>query len=363
MVWIVFASMVLVAMGYLILPFLREERMIAPRKDYDVLVYRDQLAEVDRDIQRGLLLPDQADAARTEIYKCMMLAENMPVANMGANAKGGKRIALIVILFLLPFGSILTYAYLGSPELPAKPYVERKNDPDFLVAGEAEKLAVELAAKPDANNYARLGDMYSALHSFDKAVGAYEKASELNAKDPTIWSGLGQAIALAQGGMIVPEARDAFIKALQIDAHEPSARFYLGMAELQIGEYRKAIAIWRDLEKDSPPDAPWLAMVKDRIAVVSKKEGFDPATIVPSAPSLVAAPNDMAKAIMGMGASDQKAAIHTMVDRLAAKLKDNPNDIDGWERLARSYRVLGENDKAIQAEQKLKELKMKGSKK
>jgi cytochrome c-type biogenesis protein CcmH len=41
--------------------------------------------------------------------------------------------------------------------------------------------------------------------------------------------------------------------------------------------------------------------------------------------------------------------IRGMVARLADRLKENGNDIEGWQRLLRAYVVLGERDKASAA--------------
>jgi hypothetical protein len=95
--------------------------------------------------------------------------------------------------------------------------------------------------------------------------------------------------------------------------------------------------------------------VQQQIALTAKKAGFDPETVAPSPPSLDA-PADAASAILAMNPAEQKAAIHTMVDRLAAKMQENPNDLDGWLRLAKAYRVLGETDKAKEAESKAEAL-------
>ena len=127
---------------------------------------------------------------------------------------------------------------------------------------------------------------------------------------------------------------------------------------MQNNNPRGAVAIWRDLEKDSAPDTPWLGMVQKQIRTIAKKNDFDPALITPAPPSL--AVPDTATAIMGMNPTDQNAAIRTMVARLAERLRSTPNDLEGWERLAKSYRVLGENDKAVDAEKHVAVLKAKG---
>jgi cytochrome c-type biogenesis protein CcmH len=50
-----------------------------------------------------------------------------------------------------------------------------------------------------------------------------------------------------------------------------------------------------------------------------------------------------------MPAEQRQAMIHGMVERLAARLKSDGADVDGWLRLMRAYMVLGERDKARSA--------------
>ena len=50
-----------------------------------------------------------------------------------------------------------------------------------------------------------------------------------------------------------------------------------------------------------------------------------------------------------MTGEDRMAFIRSMVERLADRLKDEPNDLKGWQRLARAYQVLGEKEKAEDA--------------
>jgi cytochrome c-type biogenesis protein CcmH len=360
---IIFLAMTLMVLAVLLLPLLRAETSFPSHLNYDVAVHRDQLAEVERDIERSLISADQADAARTEIYRRTLAYDQAAAEQADARAKSipatrrSQIMLALIVLILLPLGALAVYAHLGSPGLSAKPYAERKNDPEFIMAGEAESLAAQLEKKPDAKGYARLGDAYSILHRHDMAVEAYQKAAQLDAGNPDFWSELGEAIGLAEDGMVIPEARAAFIKALRIDRHEPRARFYLGLAEVQKNDPRRALAIWRDLEKDSAPDAPWSPMVKKQIELVAKKSGIDPETVTPEPPSLTP---DKATEIMGMNKAGQNAAIHQMVGRLAARLKDNPDDREGWQRLAKSYHVLGETDKAEEAEKHIEELQAKG---
>ena len=47
-----------------------------------------------------------------------------------------------------------------------------------------------------------------------------------------------------------------------------------------------------------------------------------------------------------MNAGDRDAMIRGMVERLATRLKQNGDDVDGWLRLVRAYLVMGDREKA-----------------
>ena len=342
----VFAALALATAGFLTLPLWR--RPIAPpaRAEFDLQVYRQQLAELERDQERGVLPADLAGAARTEIHRRILAAGEGEGA---AAPKSRLQLPLILLLCVgVPLGAGLIYWRLGTPGLPGQPFAARQSDPAFQMAKMADQLAEWLKTQPDGEGYRRLGQAYMSLSRYADAAGAFRQAQGLGVADARMLSAWGEALVLCQGGMVVPEARRILLLALSMDRESPSARFYLGLAEMQIGDFRKAVAVWRDLEKDSGEGAPWLGTLRARIAEAAREGGFDPASVPPEAPSLPSA--DGAAAAIARQAPDQQAAtIRSMVAGLAARLKDNPDDYDGWMRLARSYRVLGEAEKGKDA--------------
>ena len=211
--------------------------------------------------------------------------------------------------------------------------------------------------------------MYFNARNYAQAAVADRRAIELGDSDAVTWSELGEAIVMTSDGEVVPEAMEAFTNSLAINPQGERSRFYIGLAEAQIGNLKQAVAIWRDLEKTSPPDAPWLGMLRDHIDAFAKQGGFDPASVPPSPPSasaLQAANNAMTKALhlaVPPGApaaipadaapptpgNDRDTMITAMVQRLADRMKTTPNDEAGWVQLARSYNVMGEQDKARDA--------------
>jgi len=51
-------------------------------------------------------------------------------------------------------------------------------------------------------------------------------------------------------------------------------------------------------------------------------------------------------AAKNMNEADRSEMIRGMVERLAGKLKQNGDDVEGWLRLVRAYMVMGDRDKA-----------------
>jgi len=375
MLWLIFVALTLAILAILLYPLLKGGTSeAAPRVDYDIVVYRNQLAEIDQEIERGLLSEEQAEAARAEIYRRMLAAEDaelkMPFKLLHGDNRAARIAAVAVIAIVLPLGAGLLYAALGSPELPGKPYAWRQtHDPDFIVGSTADKLAAILQDNPSQGGYKRLAEMYFTAHNYAQAAIADRRAIELGDNDAVTWSELGEAIVMTSDGAVVPEAMMAFTNSLAINPQGERSRFYIGLAEAQIGNVKQAVAIWRDLEKSSPPDAPWLTMLREHIDAFAKQGGFDPASVPPSPPSagaLQAANNAMTKAlhltvppgapaaIPGNAApptpgNNRDTMITAMVQRLADRLKTTPNDEAGWVELARSYNVMGKQDLARDA--------------
>jgi cytochrome c-type biogenesis protein CcmH len=257
MLWLIFAILTLVILAGLLGPLLRRASNEAPpRVDYDIVVYRHQLTEIEQEIERGLLTEAQADAARAEVHRRMLAAEDAelktPVKPVPADNRHARLAAIVAIAVILPLGAAILYGVLGSPDLIGRPYAWRlNNDPEFVVASTAEKLAALLQNSPSASGYKRLGQMYFASRNYDQAAAADRRAIELGATDAVTWSELGEAVVMTNGGAVVPEALLAFTNSLGINPHGERSRFYLGLAEAQIGNLKQAVAIWRDLEKDS----------------------------------------------------------------------------------------------------------------
>jgi cytochrome c-type biogenesis protein CcmH len=164
-------------------------------------------------------------------------------------------------------------------------------------------------------------------------------ALRLLGETPERLAGYGEALVYAANGVVTGEARRAFEKASANDPSLVKPRFFLGLVAEQDGDISRTKAIWSALVADAPEAAPWKQGLRARIAALPG--GSTP----PQGDSPEARPNLAAK-IQAMPEAEQASAIRGMVDRLASRLAQNGQDLEGWLRLARAYAVLNESDKA-----------------
>lgn len=396
--WITIAVLTAVALGLLLVPLARRGRAPAPtRAAYDITVYRDQLAEVDRDLERGLFGDDQAHAARIEIQRRMLAAG--PEDGSGGTEKParprprGSVAVIAAIAVAVPAGAVGLYLYLGSPGAPGQPFAERGTATAGAdaEAGDQEglravvgRLAERLLRNPDdLNGWLLLARSYMTLEHYDDAANAFRRAMGLSDNRADIAAGYAEAVALGDGGPITPEVRQIFEGVFAAEPGNTKARYYLGLAKAQQGDVRGALQDWVDLRVLSPPDAPWHPVLEQQIERAARALDIDPATVEPS-PGAVAlagarppfrgtAPGaPPATSPAGPSRADREAAtrmsdeeraamIRSMVKRLAGRLEENPGDREGWFRLARAYEVLGEMEKAGEARARAEALKGKGA--
>ncbi|MCW2238250.1 c-type cytochrome biogenesis protein CcmI [Azospirillum canadense] len=368
--WIV-AAVMTAGVVMLIVPPLLKSQAAAPdaRADFDLEVYRDQLAELERDQARGLISEAQAAAAKAEIGRRMLAIADHPNAasKPAAAPRSGKVLAGLLVL-ALPLSALAVYGKLGRPELPAQPLASRdlnqeRGAPPKNVLAALEKLKAQLDQNPDdAQGWSILGQAYAKMGRVQEAADALRKAATLSKGDPDILGTYGEVLISANGGTVTEEARTAFETILTKDAKEPRARFYLALARRQAGDVKGALERWAALMADSPADAPWVPVVQGQIQQAAKELGLDPAAVTPKTlpPEQAPAaqnqnPGQGQGQDQGGSPQDREQMIRGMVANLAAKLEANPADVDGWLKLARSYNVLGERDKAAEAARKAKE--------
>lgn len=350
--WIIFSGLLAAVLITVLWPLLRPRRASASRADYDIEVYLDQLRELDRDAQRELIDEVQAAAAKLEIERRLLAASRATDgASPGTSAtQSGILAALIAVA--ITGGTVALYVEFGSPGLPNQPFATRAPAPaeNPQVAEARSRLtAVEerLSAEPENPDVWRdLGTLRLAISDHAGAVEAFARALELSGGRTDIASVYAEALTYAADGLVTPQAQQLFGKVLRENAGEPRARFFMATASYQAGFRQEALEQWAALAKDAPPGATWLPAVNDRIRRTADEVGADVANYLPAQPGPTSEDIDAAQEL---SPDERQDMIRTMVARLASRLESEPEDIEGWRRLGRSYDVLGDPARASEA--------------
>jgi cytochrome c-type biogenesis protein CcmH len=282
------AVMTAVAVAALVWPLARRRAPEPTRAEHDLVVYRDQLKELERDTERGLLNAEQASAAKIEIQRRMLAAADANKKTAAVDGLDGAW-AVAVVAALVPAGAFALYLHLGQPGQPDQPLAERLAEapaaedgpPD--VAKMVDRLARRLAENPDdLQGWLMLGRSYMVQERFADAAQALANANRLGDNSPDIAANYGEALAAAAEGIVTPAARAQFQSSLEADPQHPKARYYLGLALAQEGRLDEALQTWVDLAADSSPDASWQDAVFQQIERVAAELGVDPAAIKPT---------------------------------------------------------------------------------
>lgn len=337
-VFAVLAAAVVLAVCW---PVLKARTEGPARADYDEAVFRDQLAELERDKGRGLIGAAEAQSARNEIARRLIEARR---GDKAPGSQGSGKTPLLAAAVVIPVLSLALYLALGRPGLPDTPLRARLDNAianQDIVALMA-KAEAHLAAKPDdLKGWEILAPLYRATERYADAATAYGNILRLKGPDAGLYADLGEALVLANDGLVPKEATQAFAEALKRDPKSPKARLYAGLALKQDGKTAEALTLWQALLVDTKPDDSWRPLLEAQIASVS------PAAPGPSQEQVAAAQT--------MSAPDREKMIRGMVDGLEARLKSSPADLEGWRRLIKARGVLGEMDKARQAYDKARE--------
>jgi cytochrome c-type biogenesis protein CcmH len=374
---VVFVVITIAVLAIVTLPMIRGARAAPERAQYDRAVYRDQINELERDVVRGLIGEREARAARLEIQR-RMLASDAAAKPLPARRAPTRVLALVLCLLVVCVSAGL-YLRLGSPGVPDEPFASRviphaataandgQHDVQKAAAALAEKLAKDPTNKERWLLYARTT---AELGDWQKSVDAYHHVIELGETGPDTMSAYGEMLVMADAGMVTPAAHDAFAATLAKQPKNDVARFYLALGDAQAGEPRKAIDAWLALAAEAPDGSAMREEVVRRITETAKNAGLPMPTLPPAAPAqAVAGPAaggprvgpegdaDAEAAVAKLPPAQQSEVIRGMVTQLAAKLEAQPNDVDGWLRLGRSYGVLGEADKSAAAFERAAKLK------
>lgn len=347
---------------------------------FDQQVYRDQLADIERDLARGVIVAEEAKRLRSEVARRLIAADRME-ASTEMTKVGPSSLPVMVAIAVVLAAGFGGYAYLGAlgyGDMPLKDRItvaeERRAarpsqaemeaalppvpllkaaDPAFQAL--IEKLRDAVAKRPDdlqgqqllTRNEANLGNLTAAYKAQAQVIA-------LKGAEATVQDLLTQATLMIQAaeGQVSPEADALLQKVLARNANDDTALFFSGIANTQVGRYDLAFRYWEKVIDTAPADSPWRAEVRARIESLAELAG-----VRYSLPADASAPGPSAEdveAAEDMSPEDRQAMIRSMVDGLNDRLATNGGTAQEWARLIGALATLGEVEhaRAIWAEAK-----------
>ena len=372
--WIVSVAITLAVAGLLIGALRAARLRDVTAANSDIAVYKDQLAEVERDLARGIVTESEADAVRVEVSRRLLDADTRDVDDM-TEQKGQSGIGIAIVALCVIVGGIGTYAWLGAPgygDMPMKSRlaaleVARADrpgqaaaeaevagdlprpeapDPQFLTL--MEQLRAAVAERPnDIQGLTFLAQYEARIGNYSASRAAQEQliAAKGDAATDTDKLTLVDIMVFAAAGYVSPEAESVVREVLMGSPENGAARYYLGLAEAQAGRADRAFAIWAQLLEDSPPSAPWVPVVRAEIFEVAFAAGVTNYQLPPTS-SLPALSDDDIAAANDMTAQERAEMIQGMVGRLADRLAIEGGPPEDWARLISTLGVLGDQNRA-----------------
>lgn len=361
--WIISALLTVVVAVILLSPLMRASARASLYDEGEAAVYRDQLRELERDKATGLISADDADYARAEIGRRLLAVAGrattgeaateraFEAAAAGPVARRRYGLSQAFILLCLPVIGLAGYLEIGSPGTPDAPLAARIENPGDDVGLLVAKVERHLASNPeDGNGWNVLAPVYFRIGRLPDAEIAYRNAIRILGPDAERMNGLGETLVLRSDGIVTDDAQMAFQAALKLEPNNPRADFYLALALEQSGRRAEALAAFQAIATASPPTAPWMSLVNQHIAANSAGvplANAPAASVQPTAPAALGNPSadDIANA-QSMSEGDRSEMIRGMVASLDARLKEDPNNFEGWMRLVRSYAMLKDKERA-----------------
>ncbi|NOD46677.1 MULTISPECIES: c-type cytochrome biogenesis protein CcmI [unclassified Ruegeria] len=372
--WVLIFIVALLIAAFLCFALLRNRSGEKPSAAYDLEVYREQLAGVDKDLARGVIGEADAERVRTEISRRILAAdEQMKKGNAESGpSRAVSIISVVVIALILIGGATALYDRTGAVGLPDMPLTARLELAEEVRANRPPQNAAEQLATPpqpaqlDESYEALLnqlretvanrpddlqGQMLLAQHetnagNFKAGYTAQQRVIELSGDAATAdaYADLAEMMILAAGGYVSPEAEQALTEALNRDRRHGPARYYWGQMLAQVGRPDLAYRMWVQTLQDSPSGAPWVGAIRAQIDELAFRAG------VFNAPDLstAAGPSqeDMAAAAE-LTPEERQEMIQGMVNQLSDRLATEGGAPEEWARLIAALGVLGQGQRAI----------------
>ncbi|VAV98143.1 Cytochrome c heme lyase subunit CcmH [hydrothermal vent metagenome] len=345
--WVIFTVLTVVVLVWVMHPVIWPSKDLVEEQAFERAVYRDQLQELERDAERGIINEKEKESALNEVSRRLLgvQASKGSLENLPSSTTATSVVAVISVVAITGFTG-LVYNKLGNPKMPDQPQDVRIEN--AAKNGDMAAMIVQvqryLRKNPtDLKGWRVLAPALRRAERFNEAGEAYAKIMQLDKPTAPVLVDYAESLLLGNQGLPNEKVRKALKAALELDKTHAKGRFYWAMALQQDGFPQKALKEWRTLLDQNPKNLELQMAVQRQIASLKDQVKGNEAAKIP------ALDKDQRDAAAGMSPKERQAMIASMVERLATRLKEDGSDLGGWQRLIRARMVLGQKDAAVAA--------------
>ncbi len=352
--WFVLAILTAAVALTVLVPLARSPK-VRPDERNDEAVFRAQLEEIQKDLERGVIAPDMAEAAKIEVSRRLLAAHKENQEGQSRSSSGPRSwIVQVTAIVLVPLAALGLYLQYGSPQLPDQPRAERlatanvEADLEVLIA----KTEEHLQKNPnDAQGWAVIAPVYLRSGKFSEARQAFANALAQFPDSVELMVGWAEASIFANDGRVSEEVEKVLRRVNLAKPEMLQPYYYLAMAMGQKGQINEALGAWNALLKNADPNAPWVASaVAQRDELIARGAVASESIEQSSVPVKPAGPTaEEIEAAAQMNAEDRAEMIAQMVLQLDERLAGEGGSVAEWGQLIQARVMQGETKEAAKA--------------
>ncbi len=267
---LVSALLLIGALLFIVPPLLRKpSAQGVSRKAVNITLYRDQIRELEADLQSGTLNAEHYEKARRELEA--RLLEDVDTDDTAADRPRLGRASAVMLGLALPLCAVAIYLVAGSPQALVSGQGADARGPEHEVTAKqieemVKRLATHLQNNPDnVEGWLTLARSYSALGRFEQAASTYASAAKQSPNDAQLLAEYADTLAMVQG-RLQGEPEKLIARALQINPDNSKALALAGSLAFDNKNYAKAVEYWEKALRLAPPDSEFARSVNASLA-------------------------------------------------------------------------------------------------
>lgn len=295
--WLVAALFIAVALALVLPPLLRGGGSTGrgERDAANIQLYRDELADLEREHAAGTLAAQEYREAKEEIERRLLedVAPAAPARDAAAPARRASRWAALAIAIALPLVAVLVYLRFGDMQAlePGAQQAGHQVTPE-QIAVMVDKLAQRMQQNPgDAQGWAMLGRSYAVLGRFAESAQAYARAVALVNNDAALLADYADSLAMSRNGNLQGDPYDIVKRGLEFDPKNFKLLALAGSAEFQNKNYAAAADYWQRSLAETQGDSDFARELRSSIDEARRLGNLPVAQAQAPAPALAAAAN------------------------------------------------------------------------